>query len=88
LNKPFNWLFCQQVKLHDIKDIKAQMDHGVFYLDKEHIQNSQTWEQILETKHATSTSFQKMLSLNNYSGFQKISKMLSLNVSEMLPTTG
>jgi hypothetical protein len=37
LNKPFNWLSYQQVKLHDIKDIEAQVNHGVFYLDREHI---------------------------------------------------
>jgi hypothetical protein len=35
LNKSFNWLSYQQVKLHNIKDIEAQMNFGSFYLDRE-----------------------------------------------------
>jgi hypothetical protein len=34
LNKSFNWLSYQQVKLHNIKDIEAQMNFGSFYLDR------------------------------------------------------
>ena len=44
LDKSFDWLSYQQVELHDIKDIKAQMNHGSFYLDREDIQYSQTRE--------------------------------------------
>ena len=44
LNKSFDWLSYQQVKLYDIIDIEAQMNFGSFYLDREDIKYSQTWE--------------------------------------------
>ena len=42
LNKSFNWLSYQQVELHDIKDMEAQMNFGSVDMDREDIQNSQT----------------------------------------------
>jgi hypothetical protein len=46
LNKYFNWLSYQQVEIYNIKDIEAQMNLSSFYLDREDIQNSQTWENV------------------------------------------
>ena len=46
LDKSFNWLSYQQVELHNIKDIEAQMNLTSFYLDREHIQNSQTQKNV------------------------------------------
>ena len=45
-NKSFNWLSYQQVELHNIKDIEAQMNFGSFYLDREDIQDFQTQENV------------------------------------------
>ena len=46
LDKSFNWLSYQQVELHNIKDIEAQMNFGSFDLDREDLQNSQTRENV------------------------------------------
>ena len=46
LDKSFKWLSYQQVELYDFIDIEAQMNLGSFYLDREDILNSQTWENV------------------------------------------
>ena len=46
LDKSFDWLSYQQVKLHNIKDIEAQMNLSSFYLDRKDIKYSQTWENV------------------------------------------
>ena len=37
LDKFFDWLSYQQVELHNIKDIEAQIDFDSFYLDMKDI---------------------------------------------------